>query len=93
MPATKNAVTRYYIIDKLLANRYHHYSIEDLLQLVNEELAEIKEDGVSRRTIELVLQEDDKVSIGERLCSKPRQSREKTRFLLRGVRIFCTFAA
>ena len=64
MPATKNAVTRYYIIDKLLANRYHHYSIEDLLQLVNEELAEIKEDGVSRRTIELVLREDDKVSIG-----------------------------
>jgi predicted DNA-binding transcriptional regulator YafY len=55
MPANKNAVTRYYILDKLLANRYHHYSTEDLLQHVNEELAEIKEDGVSRRTIELDL--------------------------------------
>lgn len=35
MPANKNAVTRYYILDKLLANRYHHYSTEDLLQHVN----------------------------------------------------------
>ena len=41
MPANKNAVTRYYILDKLLANRYHHYSTEDLRQLVNEELEEL----------------------------------------------------
>lgn len=55
MPANKNAVTRYYILDKLLANRYHHYSTEDLCQLVNEELAEFGIDPVSRRTIELDL--------------------------------------
>ena len=55
MPANKNAVTRYYILDKLLANRYHHYSTEDLLRLVNEELAEMNQEPVSRRTIELDL--------------------------------------
>ena len=55
MPANKNAVTRYYILDKLLANRYHHYSTEDLLRLVNEELVEMNQEPVSRRTIELDL--------------------------------------
>ena len=55
MPANKNAVTRYYILDKLLANRYHHYSTEDLRQLVNEELEELEQEPVSRRTIELDL--------------------------------------
>lgn len=54
MPANKNAVTRYYILDKLLANRYHNYSIEDLCRLVNEELEE-RDQHVSRRTIELDL--------------------------------------
>ena len=47
MPANKNAVTRYYILDKLLANRYHHYSVEDLRQHVNEELKELSQDAVS----------------------------------------------
>ena len=55
MPANKNAVTRYYILDKLLANRYHHYSTEDLVRLVNAELAEMNQEPVSRRTIELDL--------------------------------------
>ena len=55
MPANKNAVTRYYILDKLLANRYHHYSVEDLRQHVNEELEELGQEPVSRRTIELDL--------------------------------------
>ncbi len=55
MPANKNAVTRYFILDKLLANRYHHYSTEDLLRLVNEELVEMGQEPVSRRTIELDL--------------------------------------
>lgn len=42
MPANKNAVTRYYILDKLLANRYRNYSVADLCELVNEELKERK---------------------------------------------------
>ena len=54
MPANKNAVTRYYILDKLLANRYHNYSTDDLCRLVNEELEE-RGQHVSRRTIELDL--------------------------------------
>lgn len=55
MPANKNAVTRYYILDKLLANRYRYYSTEDLVRLVNEELVEMNQEPVSRRTIELDL--------------------------------------
>lgn len=51
MPANKNAVTRYYILDKHLANRYRNYSVADLCELVNEEL---KEQGLkaSIRTIQ-----------------------------------------
>lgn len=41
MPANKNAETRYQILDRLLANRYRHYSTEDLRRLVNDELAEL----------------------------------------------------
>lgn len=52
MPANKNAVTRYYILDELLSNRYHNYSTEDLLKLVNERLEELGQEPVSRRTIE-----------------------------------------
>lgn len=52
MPANKNAVTRYYIIDKLLANRYKNYSIADLMEKVNEELAEMDIEPVSIRTIQ-----------------------------------------
>lgn len=56
MPANKNAVTRYYILDELLSNRYHNYSTEDLLKLVNERLEELGQDSVSRRTIEYDLE-------------------------------------
>ena len=54
MPANKNAVTRYYYLDQLLANRYHNYSTEDLCRLVNEKLEE-RDQHVTRRTIELDL--------------------------------------
>ena len=30
MPANKNAMTRYKILDDLLSNRYHDYSLDDL---------------------------------------------------------------
>lgn len=53
MPANKNAVTRYYLIDQLLANRYHHYSIADILEKVNEQLVELGQPPVKRRSIEL----------------------------------------
>lgn len=52
MPANKNAETRYKILDQLLANRYHHYSTGDLLELVNEELVEMSLKPIKRRSIE-----------------------------------------
>ena len=60
MPANKNALTRYYILDSLLANRHHNYSSKELCQLVNEKLEELKtseemkkkEAAVSLRTIQ-----------------------------------------
>lgn len=52
MPANKNAVTRYYILDGLLAKRYKNYSREDLWEEVNKELAEMNLNPVCIRTIE-----------------------------------------
>lgn len=54
MPANKNAMTRYKILDELLSNRYHNYSLDDLTEKVSNRLAEIdpNTNGVVRRTIE-----------------------------------------
>ena len=54
MPANKNAMTRYMILDRLLHNRYHNYSLDDLTEQVSRRLAELYPDtrGVVRRTIE-----------------------------------------
>lgn len=54
MPKNKNAMTRYKILDELLSNRYHNYSLDDLTEEVNNQLSEInpETDGVGRRTIE-----------------------------------------
>lgn len=54
MPANKNAMTRYKILDDLLSCRYHNYSLDDLTEEVNKRLAELYPDtnGVGRRTIE-----------------------------------------
>lgn len=54
MPKNKNATTRYKILDELLSNRYHNYTLDDLTEEVNNQLSEInpETDGVGRRTIE-----------------------------------------
>ena len=54
MPANKNAMTRYKILDELLSCRYHNYSLDDLTEEVNKRLTELYPDtnGVVRRTIE-----------------------------------------
>ena len=54
MPANKNAMTRYKILDELLSSRYHNYSLDDLTEEVNNRLVEIypNTNGVVRRTIE-----------------------------------------
>ncbi|MFI3239716.1 MAG: WYL domain-containing protein [Bacteroidales bacterium] len=52
MPVNKNAMTRYKILDDLLSNRYHNYSLDDLTRGVNEALNELGVDSVSRRCVE-----------------------------------------
>lgn len=54
MPANKNAMTRYMILDELLSNRYHDYSLDDLTDEVSRRLSDMYSDtkGVVRRTIE-----------------------------------------
>lgn len=54
MPTNKNAMTRYKILDELLSNRYHNYSLDDLTEEVSNRLCDMnnKSNGVVRRTIE-----------------------------------------
>lgn len=54
MPANKNAMTRYMILDELLSNRYHDYSLDDLTDEVSSRLSAMYSDtkSVVRRTIE-----------------------------------------
>lgn len=54
MAATKDVVTRLKFLDELLGNRYRHYSIDDLTEIVSARLAELDpgSGGVSRRTVE-----------------------------------------
>lgn len=54
MPANKNAMTRYMILDGLLSNQYQRYSLDDLTEEVNLRLSKLYPDtnGVGRRTIE-----------------------------------------
>lgn len=53
MPANKNALTRIVLLDKLLADRYHSYSIQDMTDTINRQLPEYgQEDGVTKRCVE-----------------------------------------
>lgn len=54
MPTNKNATTRYKVLDRLLSDKYHDYSINDLVEEVCKELSELDpaSNGVGRRTIE-----------------------------------------
>lgn len=53
MPANKNALTRIVLLDKLLADRYHAYSIQDMTDYLERELPQYGQDGgVSKRCVE-----------------------------------------
>lgn len=52
MPATKNAMTRYTLIDRMLANRHRAYSIQDITDALNEKLPEFGQKPVSKRCVE-----------------------------------------
>ncbi len=52
MPANKNAMTRYALIDKMLANRHKAYSIQDITNALAEKLPEFGQEPVSKRCVE-----------------------------------------
>ena len=53
MPANKNALTRIVLLDKLLADRYHSYSIQDMTEIINRQLPDYgQDDGVTKRCVE-----------------------------------------
>ena len=52
MPKNKNAMSRYMILDELLRDRYHNYSLDDLTEIVNDRLAVMGIEPVVRRSIE-----------------------------------------
>ncbi len=52
MPANKNAMTRYALIDKMLANRHKAYSIQDITNALAEKLPEFGQETVSKRCVE-----------------------------------------
>lgn len=52
MPVNKNAMTRYKILDDLLSNRYHNYTLDDIVGVINTQLNELGIESVSRRCVE-----------------------------------------
>lgn len=52
MPVNKNAMVRYQILDRLLSNPYHNYSMEDLNEECNNELEDMGLPKVSKRQTE-----------------------------------------
>ena len=52
MPANKNAMTRYALIDKMLANRNRCFSIQDITNALSEILPEFGQEPVSKRCVE-----------------------------------------
>lgn len=54
MPTNKNALTRIKILDEILSDRFHNYTIDDMVERVNQYMSEnyCDTNGVSRRTIE-----------------------------------------
>lgn len=58
MPANKNAVVRYFILDRMLSDQHHYYTRTQLLNAVNDSLRGIDEAlQVSKRTIEMDLRD------------------------------------
>lgn len=53
MPANKNAMTRYALLDHLLQDRRHNWSIKDMTEYLNEHLSDYGQESVTKRTVEL----------------------------------------
>lgn len=62
MPANKNAVVRYIILDRMLSDQHRHYTRTQLLNAVNDSLKGIDEAmQVSKRTIEMDLRDMEEI--------------------------------
>lgn len=62
MPANKNAVRRYMILDQLLSDRNHYYTRKDLFEAVQSALKRIDDTfTVSKRTIEMDLYDMEEI--------------------------------
>ena len=58
MPANKNAIVRYMILDRMLSDQHHYYTRTQLMNAVNDSLRGIDESlQVSKRTIEMDLRD------------------------------------
>ena len=62
MTATKNAMTRYALIDKMLSNRNRSYSIQDITDSLAEKLLDLGMKPVSKRCVEKDIEYLDKNS-------------------------------
>lgn len=58
MPISKNALIRYKTIDNCLRNRYHKWSLDDLINACSDALSEFegRDENVSKRTIQADIQ-------------------------------------
>lgn len=58
MPVTKNALLRYKTIDNCLRNRYHKWTLDDLIEACSDALSELegRDENVSRRTVQADIQ-------------------------------------
>lgn len=52
MPTNKNAMTRYKILDEMLSDKYHWYTIDDLVEKVNATLIDMGINPVTCRCVE-----------------------------------------
>jgi len=66
MPANKNAVVRYIILDRMLSDQHHYYTRTQLLNAVNDSLKGIDEAlQVCKRTIEMDLRDMEDIFLIE----------------------------
>ena len=52
MSVTKNILPRFKLLDELLSDRYHDYSMDDIVDKMNDRLEDMGYESVTRRCIE-----------------------------------------
>lgn len=86
MPTNKNAMTRYKILDELLSNHYHNYSLDDLTEELNRRLNDMDIDSVTRRCVEKdihYLEYDGPFLVDIERYSAPGYNKEKQKSIVK----------